>query len=100
MCFLLVCLARCVQRIFLPVRLPANPLFAPTLNLTVRDTRLGGLLKPIVATAAVPLANKVWRRQLQCAKPNCCYWRGLLLGALRWLGVGKDCVRTVTQLLS
>ncbi len=41
------------------MKLPSNPLFAPTLNLTVRDTRLGGLLKPIIATASVPLSSKI-----------------------------------------
>lgn len=36
------------QRLTFPVDLPVNPLFAPSLNATVRDQRLGGLLTPVV----------------------------------------------------
>ena len=46
------CVRVFVQRITLPVKLPKNrnPLFAPTLNVTVRDVRLGGLSKPVLGT--------------------------------------------------
>lgn len=46
------------ERLLLNVQLPIDPIFAPSLNLTVRDRRLGGWSTPIVATASIPLADK------------------------------------------
>ena len=45
-----------VEHIRLPITLPANPLYAPALNIRVRDTRLGGFSKPTIGTCSVPLA--------------------------------------------
>jgi hypothetical protein len=38
------------QRIVIPIMLPDNPIFAPALNITAFDSRLGGFLKPDVGT--------------------------------------------------
>ena len=46
------------ERILLPIKLPLDPIYAPSLNLTIRDRRLGGWSTPIVATTSVPLADK------------------------------------------
>lgn len=45
-----------VEHIRLPITLPANPLYAPALNIRVRDTRLGGFSKPTIGTCSIPLA--------------------------------------------
>ena len=37
-----------LQRIMIPIHLPRNPLFAPSLNMKVFDTRLGGMSKPLI----------------------------------------------------
>ena len=42
-----------------PVQIPINPLFMPMLNLKVIDTRMGGLLKPIVGSCSIDLTSKV-----------------------------------------
>lgn len=47
------------ERLLLAVDLPLNPLFAPAVNVVVRDSRLGGFVQPTVATAAVPLSARV-----------------------------------------
>ncbi len=39
-------------------QVPHNPLFAGSLNVAVVDNRLGGLSKPVVGTASIPLATK------------------------------------------
>eukprot|EP01091_Cochliopodium_minus_P016955 TRINITY_DN6513_c0_g1_i1.p1 TRINITY_DN6513_c0_g1~~TRINITY_DN6513_c0_g1_i1.p1 ORF type:complete len:1344 (+),score=430.13 TRINITY_DN6513_c0_g1_i1:61-4092(+) len=43
-----------LQVLRLPVRLPLNPLYAPTVNVRVYDSR--SITKPLVATTAIPLA--------------------------------------------
>ena len=61
------------QRVFVPVKLADNPIFAPTLNLTIRDTRLGGISKPIIGTASIPLSAKLpWSPTYQppCGAPH------------------------------
>lgn len=47
------------ERILIPCRLPVNPVFAPTLNFTVRDRRLGGFHSPVVGTACISLDDKI-----------------------------------------
>ncbi|KAA0148152.1 hypothetical protein FNF31_07464 [Cafeteria roenbergensis] len=47
------------QRILIPCRLPRREIFAPALNLSVVDRRLGGFLEPVVGTATVPLVDKI-----------------------------------------
>jgi hypothetical protein len=46
------------ERILIPIKLPLNPIFAPSLNLTVKDRRLGGWSNPIVATSSISLTDK------------------------------------------
>ena len=47
------------ERIVLPVRVSSNPIFAPSLNMKVYDSRLGGFSTPLLGTAAIPLENKI-----------------------------------------
>ncbi|CAM9300396.1 unnamed protein product, partial [Phaeothamnion confervicola] len=47
--------ANFLERIKLPVELPCREIFAPRLKLRVRDTRLGGFYKPLVAAGAIDL---------------------------------------------
>jgi len=47
------------ERVIIPVDLPVDPLFAPSLNLAVRDRRLGGWSNPVVATTTVSLEYKI-----------------------------------------
>ena len=48
-----------IEQIRIPMKLPVNALFAPALNMRVRDTRLGGFSKPTIGTCAVPLSQKI-----------------------------------------
>jgi hypothetical protein len=48
-----------LQRFLIPVRLPTISKFLPTLTVMVRDHRLYGTVKPVVATCSISLANKV-----------------------------------------
>ena len=50
--------ANFLELLELDVKLPENPLFAPALKITAIDERLGGFLKPVVGTGAVPLEPK------------------------------------------
>ncbi len=47
------------ERVVLPVRVPTNPIFAPSLNMKVYDSRLGGFSTPLLGTASIPLENKI-----------------------------------------
>ena len=51
--------ANFLQRVVIPFALPVNPLFVPTLNIIVRDHRLGGLVTPVVGVAAVDLRARL-----------------------------------------
>ena len=48
-----------LEHIVVPIKLPVDALYAPRLKITARDTRLGGLRKPVIGTAAIDLANKL-----------------------------------------
>ena len=47
------------ERITLPVPVPTNPIFAPSLHLRVHDSRLGGFSRPLLGTATIPLESKI-----------------------------------------
>jgi hypothetical protein len=47
------------DRLMLPIKIPKDPLFAPSINVTVFDNRLGGHSVPVIATAAVSLACRI-----------------------------------------
>jgi hypothetical protein len=44
-----------LERMLLPVKIPRDPLYAPSLNITVKDSRLGGLLKPVIGDVCLVL---------------------------------------------
>ena len=46
-------------RIVLPVRLPEKSIYASPLSIKVRDSRLGGYLKPIVGIGAIAMSTKI-----------------------------------------
>lgn len=48
-----------LERIVMPVEVPKNALFAPSLNITLKDTRLGGFSRPVSGRASVPLYEKI-----------------------------------------
>lgn len=48
-----------VERLLVPCKLPVNPLFCPSLNIVVKDSRLGGFATPTVANTAIPLHDKL-----------------------------------------
>ena len=48
-----------LERIVLPVRLPEKSIYASPLSIKVRDSRLGGYLKPVVGVGAIQLASKI-----------------------------------------
>ena len=48
-----------LERLTIPISLPMNPIFAQPLFLRVRDFRLGGYLKPVVATGIVKIDEKI-----------------------------------------
>ena len=48
-----------LQRIVIPCRLPLDPLFAPSLNVLVCDSRLGGLSTKVIGSMSVHLAEKM-----------------------------------------
>lgn len=47
------------QRIVVPIELPKNALYAPSLNVRVKDVRFGGFMKPVIGTTSIPLATKI-----------------------------------------
>ena len=47
------------QRLLVPINIPLNPLFAPSLGISVEDSRFGGLWKPTLGTASVHLSPKI-----------------------------------------
>eukprot|EP00941_MAST-03F_sp_MAST-3F-sp1_P004856 g4856.t1 len=47
------------QRLLLKARLPILPLYAPSLNMRVRDYKFGGLMNPVLGTCSVGLATKM-----------------------------------------
>ncbi|CAK4072437.1 unnamed protein product [Aphanomyces euteiches] len=48
-----------LQRIVREVELPENSLFAPMLNVFVKDTRLGGWYKPLVGNCSINMSTKL-----------------------------------------
>ncbi|KAI9909986.1 hypothetical protein PsorP6_010790 [Peronosclerospora sorghi] len=48
-----------LARIVKPVDLPENALFAPRLNIIVKDTRLGGFQTPIIGSASIDMSRKI-----------------------------------------
>ncbi|KAF0685790.1 Aste57867_22398 [Aphanomyces stellatus] len=48
-----------LQRIVREVELPEDALFAPMLNIMVKDTRLGGWNKPTIGNAAIDMTTKL-----------------------------------------
>eukprot|EP01036_Dinobryon_divergens_P025584 gene25584-34147_t len=48
-----------LEKIMMPVDLPLNSLFTTPLKINVRDTRLGGYLKPVVGVCQIDLTNKI-----------------------------------------
>jgi hypothetical protein len=48
-----------LKRMVIPVTLPEKSLFASPLQLTVKDRRLGGFLKPVVGTGCIDLMKKI-----------------------------------------
>ncbi|CAM9913483.1 unnamed protein product [Discosporangium mesarthrocarpum] len=58
--------ANFLERIKMEVELPLEEIFAPRMKLRVRDTRLGGFLKPVVGVGAVNLQTKLpWTESYQ-----------------------------------
>eukprot|EP01138_Halocafeteria_seosinensis_P001972 gb/GECG01002020.1/.p1 GENE.gb/GECG01002020.1/~~gb/GECG01002020.1/.p1 ORF type:complete len:1966 (+),score=293.18 gb/GECG01002020.1/:1-5898(+) len=47
------------QRLLVPVDIPINPLFAPSMGVSVQDSRFGGLWRPTLGTASVSLSSKI-----------------------------------------
>lgn len=43
----------------MPLNLPTNPMFFPTINVRVRDTLYGGLKKPLLGTSSIQLDKRV-----------------------------------------
>jgi hypothetical protein len=62
------------QRLVIPLSVPDNPLFSPSLNITAFDSRLGGFLKPDVGVclflcflhAVWPVCFGCWGRAAVC----------------------------------
>jgi len=48
-----------LEKLVLPVQLPTNPMFAQPLFLNVKDIRLGGYSKPLIASGVVKLDKKI-----------------------------------------
>ncbi|MCO5110336.1 MAG: C2 domain-containing protein 3 [Burkholderiaceae bacterium] len=47
------------ERFMLPIKVPLDPLFAPSVSVTVLDNRLGGFDTPVVATSVIDLDPKI-----------------------------------------
>ena len=51
--------ANFLQRLILPVLLPEDPRFSPQLQLTIMDSRWGGIQSPVVATTIIDLQHRM-----------------------------------------
>ncbi len=48
-----------LERILIPIDIPNNPLYAPTINIIVRDMLFAGLVRPILGRISISLNRKI-----------------------------------------
>jgi hypothetical protein len=48
-----------LEKLTIPVKLPRNPMFAQPMFLEVKDIRLGGYMKPLIASGVVKMDEKI-----------------------------------------